>query len=88
MVANTLGLNDSKYQYVIDALEADEMREKREQRDEEDRQKVLRVFLVCFIVHYLASGQRRVLFDHLRSATNEAYERSEPTTPQPPPPGL
>lgn len=40
MVANTLGLNDSKYQYVIDALEADEIREKREQRDEEDRRQV------------------------------------------------
>lgn len=40
MVANTLGLNDSAYQYVIDALEADEMRAEREQRDEEDRQKV------------------------------------------------
>lgn len=40
VVANTLGLNDSKYQYVIDALEADEMRAKREQRDEEDRRKV------------------------------------------------
>lgn len=40
MVANTLGLNDSKYQYVIDALEADEIREKREQRDKEDRRQV------------------------------------------------
>ncbi|CAN0336194.1 unnamed protein product [Pylaiella littoralis] len=40
VVANTLGLNDSKYQYVIDALEADEMRAKREQRDEEDRRKM------------------------------------------------
>ncbi|CAM9485003.1 unnamed protein product [Scytosiphon promiscuus] len=42
VVANTLGLNDSKYQYVIDALEADEMRAQREKRDEEDRQKVAR----------------------------------------------
>lgn len=40
VVANTLGLNDSKYQYVIDALEADEMRRKREERDEEDRRQV------------------------------------------------
>ncbi|CAM9139437.1 unnamed protein product [Ectocarpus sp. 12 AP-2014] len=40
VVANTLGLSDSKYQYVIDALEADEIREKREQRDEEDRRQM------------------------------------------------
>lgn len=45
VVANTLGLNDSKYQYVIDALEADEMRAEREKRDEEDRQKVTGSFL-------------------------------------------
>lgn len=36
-MANTLGLNDSKYQYVIDALEADKYRRELEERDEEDR---------------------------------------------------
>lgn len=40
VVANTLGLNDSKYQYVIDALEADEIRKQREEQDEEDRRQV------------------------------------------------
>lgn len=40
VVANTLGLNDSAYQYVIDAMEADELRAEREKRDEEDRQQV------------------------------------------------
>lgn len=40
VVANALGLNDSKYQYVIDALEADELRRQREERDEEDRRQV------------------------------------------------
>eukprot|EP00903_Cladosiphon_okamuranus_P007980 g7702.t1 len=40
VVANTLGLNDSAYQYVIDALEMDEIRAQREQRDEEDRKKM------------------------------------------------
>eukprot|EP00904_Undaria_pinnatifida_P000878 jgi/Undpi1/10791/HiC_scaffold_29.g13239.m1 len=36
VVANTLGLNDSEFQYVIDALELDEMRREREERDAED----------------------------------------------------
>eukprot|EP00752_Nemacystus_decipiens_P005492 g4972.t1 len=40
VVANTLGLNDSAYQYVIDALEADQLRAEREKRDEEDRQQM------------------------------------------------
>ena len=40
MVANTLGLNDSEFQYVIDALEMDELRREREERDAEDRRQV------------------------------------------------
>ncbi|CAM9478431.1 unnamed protein product [Laminaria digitata] len=36
VVANTLGLNDSEFQYVIDALEMDELRREREERDAED----------------------------------------------------
>lgn len=45
VVANTLGLNDSKYQYVIDALEADEYRREREERDEEHRRRVRKTML-------------------------------------------
>lgn len=37
VVADTLGLNDSKYQYVIDALEADKYRQEREEREEAER---------------------------------------------------
>lgn len=40
MVANTLGLNDSEFQYVIDALEMDELRREREERDAEDMRQV------------------------------------------------
>lgn len=36
VVANTLGLNDSEFQYVIDALEMEELRREREERDAED----------------------------------------------------
>ena len=56
VVANTLGLNDSAYQYVIDALEADKIREEREKRDAEDRQQVRRIELdmswlhICFVL--------------------------------------
>lgn len=56
VVANTLGLNDSAYQYVIDALEADRIREEREKRDAEDRQQVRRIELdmswlhICFVL--------------------------------------
>ena len=39
-MANTLGLNDSEFQYVIDALELDEMRREREERDAEDMRQV------------------------------------------------
>lgn len=53
MVANALGLNDSKYQYVIDALEADELRRQREERDEEDRRQVRKRNLKHFVTRHL-----------------------------------
>ena len=39
-MANTLGLNDSEFQYVIDALEMEEMRRERAERDAEDMRQV------------------------------------------------
>lgn len=54
MVANTLGLNDSKYQYVIDALEADKVRREIEERDEEDRRQVFSTTSSCLVCRYRA----------------------------------
>lgn len=52
VVADTLGLNDSKYQYVIDALEADEIRRKTQEKDEEDRRQVLQ-YCSAILLHYI-----------------------------------
>lgn len=59
MVANTLGLNESKYQYVIDALEADELRRQQEEQDEDDRRQVVVVYVTPL---YIAFGDVFVLF--------------------------
>lgn len=60
-----MGLNDSKYQYVIDALEADKYRRERDERDEEDRRQASTchsaendvflscLFIVCVSIHIL-----------------------------------
>lgn len=66
VVADTLGLNDSAYQYVIDALEADEIRAEREKRDEEDRQKVGDPPTYCFRFSFS-------LFDGVLYASSKAF---------------
>lgn len=54
-----MGINESKYQYVIDALEADELRRQQEEQDEDDRRQVVVVYVTPL---YIAFGDVFVLF--------------------------
>lgn len=56
VVANVMGLTDSKYQYVIDALESDEYHRRREEGEEEDRRKVSQTSDACLVPERFSSG--------------------------------